>query len=167
MPMTAYYVYLPPVQKTKDEAQDFRLVADSKSVLALIFPLPWLLFNRLWLMFLIISILTVLTSLLVSSQTSGMNVGASAFAAICLSGLPGIYLFLEGKVLIANRFERAGWRLVNIVEANNKEEAEIRHVVALAESDAEAPLAPSLKTASTAPPALSSRPRLATGLFPE
>lgn len=118
--MTIYSVYLPPLGSSKPPAETFRLIPDKKSPWALIAPLFWLLYHRLWLALLAYLVVTAAIALLFSWQQH--------IAIAYLSALPGLYLLLEGQELVSAKFERMGWRFAGVVEGEDKEEAEIRYL---------------------------------------
>ena len=152
--MTVYNVFIPPDDDPEKRATGFRLVPDSKSVLALIFPPIWLAWHRLWLALLVWFVIAVVI-VLIGFWQPGPLVGY-------LWALPGFYLLLEGNQLICNRLERLGWRHGGVVEAENPEEGELRFVMNSPHLFKET----SLQTnPSTSLPDF--KPPVATGLFPE
>jgi hypothetical protein len=116
--MTVYSIYLPPEESSQHAASDFRLVPDSKSPWALIMPVAWLAYHRLWLALLAYLVFSALVLLFLSWTPH--------LAWLYLSALPGLYLLLEGQELVSARLERLGWRFAGIVEAQSVEDAEIR-----------------------------------------
>lgn len=119
--MTSYSVYLKPETVSQTLDDEFRLVPDTKATLALLFPPFWLAWHRLWLPLLAYFVVMVAILLLAISSPS--------VAVSYLSILPGFYLLLEGHELVRNKLENTGWRYAGIVDAENREEAEIRFIV--------------------------------------
>lgn len=118
--MTTYNVYLPPIGSPEEPSDNFRLVADKKAPWALIIPIFWLLYHRLWLPLLGYAVITAAILLLLSYNQHP--------AIAYLSVLPGFYLLLEGQELVRGKLERMGWQYDGIVEGDDQEEAEIRYI---------------------------------------
>jgi len=82
-----------------------------------------------------------------------------------LSALPGLYLLLEGRELIVGKLTSKGWREVTTLEAQNREEAEIKYII----SANEVGLLTNVPDDTVKPPkrltAAASGPSI--GLFPE
>lgn len=113
--MAIYTAYLPP----SGDATKLRLIPDRASLLALVAPAVFLLWHRLWfalLMYAMIVAALVLFGRIAGETTAGF-----------LSVLPGFFLFLQGRELVMQRHERAGWREVGVVSAGSAREAEIRY----------------------------------------
>ena len=155
--MAIYSVYLPPENMSEPAADRFRLVSDSKSPMALIFPPFWLAWNRLWLELLAYAVVVLVIGLLAAWKPST--------AVLYLSALPGLYLLLEGSALISGKLERAGWRFAGVVDADTREAAEIRFIVQNDNMFA-TPATPILPAVSRQAFA-SDHARPASGLFPE
>jgi len=119
--MTSYTVYLPPEELSENREETFRLIPDSKAPLALIFPPFWLAWYRLWLPLMVYFVAIVAIMMLVFTSPS--------VAVSYLSILPGLYLLLEGYELVRNDLENKGWQYAGIVEAENREEADIRFLL--------------------------------------
>ena len=119
--MTTYTVYLPPKDSEASQEEAFRLVPDTKATLALIFPPFWLAWHRLWLPLMVYFV--VVAAIIILAFTS------PGVAVSYLSILPGFYLLLEGYELVRKNLENKGWEYAGIVEAENREEAEIRFLV--------------------------------------
>ncbi|MEO0909045.1 MAG: DUF2628 domain-containing protein [Pseudomonadota bacterium] len=152
--MTTYSVYLPPIEDVEPAAERFKLVPDKKAVWAIIAPPIWLALHRLWLPLLAYVVFMLALALLGAWQPH--------VAVLYLSGLPGLYLLLEGFELVRDKLERHGWRYVGVVEAENAEDAEIKYLM---EGDTSR-----LETAPAPTRALSghvSTPGINQGLFPE
>lgn len=154
--MSVYRVYLPP-EAEGNFSHNFRLIPDKKAVLALIAPPVWMIWHRLWLPLLAYCVAVFGIVLLSVWQPSPM-VGI-------LSALPGLYILLEGRELIANRLVSRGWREVAAVEAPDKHSAEIKFIMGadeagLLDDQPNSPAKPSRMISATA-----SGPSI--GLFPE
>ncbi len=74
-------------------------------------PIAWLVWNRLWYAVAVYALFTLFVF------TLGQTGWAASTAAI--SFLPGLYLFLEGRNLIAGKLRRSGWVLNDVFEAGN------------------------------------------------
>ena len=162
--MAIYSIYLPPEINDTDqmsEADRARIVflPDTRSLLALVIPGIWLLWNRLWLAFSIY--IAVIAAIIV------MSLQWNAQAASLISVLPGLFLFLEGHELVRMRHERLGWHYAGIVEAPDRKIAELRYFIGNSQNQPKAvpnvsPLAGVENRASGY-----HGPKLASGLFPE
>ena len=152
--MTTFAVYLPPEDRIGDPIDQFVLVRDSKSPLALIFPPFWLAWHGLWMELLAYLVVAVAILLLMIWQP-GAPVGY-------LSALPGLYLLLEGTELIRAKYERQGWRYDGIVEGDDQEEAEIRYLTNYARESA-----PEKTKPAPVQRPIGFKPVANAGLFPE
>ncbi|MCB1386655.1 MAG: DUF2628 domain-containing protein [Nitratireductor sp.] len=117
--MAVYEIYLPP-GASHDRArqtgmENARAVADSASLVALFLPFLWLLWHRLW-FWLAAYLLTVLFF-------NGLALTDFATAGAVLSLLPGIWVYLEGPNMIAQKLELAGWNLAGMIEAGSADSA--------------------------------------------
>lgn len=120
--MAVYSIYLPPdIGDRVLDADRARVIflPDTKSLWALIIPAIWLMWNRLWLPFALYMV--VLMTILTLGNQWNLQL------AFLLSGLPGLYLFLEGNELVRLKFEREGWLFDGILEAPDEETAELRY----------------------------------------
>jgi len=94
-------------------------VPDSVSAWAIIAPPFWLLWHRLWLsLALYVIVVLFLFGLLGTDYWQ---------VTIFLSGLPGLYLWLEGNQLRRNDLERRGFVLTKIVDAPDEDTALIKY----------------------------------------
>lgn len=94
-------------------------VRDDFSFPALIFPLVWLVWHRLW--------FAALMLLLVSAGIGMTGEYLAPGAAMVLAGLVvSFYVALEGPAWRLARFRRLGYREVGAVIASNLDDAEIR-----------------------------------------
>ena len=138
-------------------SNDFRLIREGSSTFALIAPPIWLTINRLWLELFGYFVIMCLFFAIAYKLQSGV--------ALLLTGLPGIYLWLEGNQLLRAKLERGGWKLTDLVEGGDFESAEAKH------------LSKNLTAASHSTPVLTKEKTIAekpapkhfhhTGLFPE
>ncbi len=123
--MAIFSAYLPPNVSGDVALTRFELVPDGKAVLALLFPLVWLVMKRLWLASLVFMAIVGLLLLLAAWQP-GLPV-------MYLAALPGLYLFLDGNELVRQRLERNGWRYAGVVDAENRRDAEVKFIASNAQ----------------------------------
>lgn len=116
--MAIYTVYTPPMGSKGNRTENIRFIEDGKSVLALVFAPFWLAWHRLWVPLLLYTAFQMSVSLLVKDATS--------LPLAMLTVLPSLYLLLEGSQLLRNALERKGWHYSGVVDAQTKEEAELR-----------------------------------------
>lgn len=154
--MTTYSAYLPPSHASGNPQDGFRVIADAKAPFALIFPPFWLAWHRLW--------LELLVYVAISFAVFWFGSQFPNPATSILSLLPGLYLMLEGSELIRANLERRGWQYSGIIQAANREEAEIRFLLERKEElDYSAPVTPA-KSLLRSPMSTKST---SVGLFPE
>ncbi|MEP3232062.1 MAG: DUF2628 domain-containing protein [Hyphomicrobiales bacterium] len=118
--MAAYRVFEFP-NAMPEQVQDGRnveLIRDGFSVLVLLFPVLWLLWNRVWLGFAIYVVFLLIFVL--ASELINPLIG------FFLNSLLGLYLAFEGTNWRAKKYLRNGWQEVDVVLASNYEEAEMR-----------------------------------------
>jgi len=118
--MAAYRVFEFPnaMPEKVQDGRNVELIRDGFSVLALLFPALWLLWNRVWFGFAIYVVLIlvfVLTSELINP-----------LIGVFLNSLLGLYLGFEGTNWRAKKYLSNGWQEVDVVLASDYEEAEIR-----------------------------------------
>lgn len=138
--MAIYSVYLPPEARIDASVADMSdkdidrvaFLLDGKSMLALIAPAIWLIWQRLWL----ILALYVLAMMALTALIEFGNPQLGSF----LSVLPGLFLFLEGREMVRRRYERQGWRFDGVIEAGDEKTAELRYF--LEQDYAPAPIKP-------------------------
>lgn len=155
--MATYVAYLPPEEWNCDPRDEFQLVRDGKSPLALIFPPFWLAWHRLWLALLVYATVALAIILLAVWQPGA--------PVMYLSAVPGLYLLLEGDELIRRNLERLGWQYAGVYEGDNREEAEIRFLENADPSVFSSPKAGVSKPNEVRK--LSPAPAATAGLFPE
>lgn len=124
--MTTYHVYLPPDARPHRDVdgampeswEKARFLAGGVSVLALVLPLVFLLWHRLWFWL----------AIYLGFNLAVVLAGEAELRALTLAVgfLPGVLLFLEGRHLIREKHEAGGWQWVDTVEAASPEAAEAR-----------------------------------------
>lgn len=152
--MAIYQVYAPP---EGDDTDRFRFVKDAPAFLAFLMPLVWLLAKRLWMAFL------VLLAIVIALRFAEAN-GAAKIVGV-VTGL-GILLFtIEARNIESWTLTRRGWRLVGLIEAGNRENAEIRffhaHAADNGAGDVATPVTPQPAGRAPAPH------QAVIGLFPQ
>ena len=105
----------------QQRSEDLVAVPENLAPWALVAPPIWLIIRRLWWPLAYYILFVFFT----------MAVSATSFAAISivLSWLPGIYLLLEGRELYRRKLQDGGRELVGIVNADDEEEAIMRHAM--------------------------------------
>ncbi|MDP3898431.1 MAG: DUF2628 domain-containing protein [Mesorhizobium sp.] len=119
--MASFVVMEAPAATDGDRAVVY--VRDGFHFLAFLVPPLWLLWHRLW----IEAALAFALMLALSALGSVAGVGG---AAPTLSLLVSIYAGLEGSALRIAALRRRGWREFGVVDADNRDEAEIKHLYA-------------------------------------
>ena len=154
--MAAYVVMEPPGRPSEEARDRASFIRDGFSLLAFLVPPLWLLWHRLW----IEAALVFAASLGLGTLGEALGLGAAGAA---LSFLVSLYVGLEGAALRIAALTRRGWSDRGVVEADNREEAEIRYLTALDDgSDGEA-VPPASATPMRMTPPSASGPAL--GLF--
>ncbi len=113
-------MFTPPASSPKNNDFGFKFIPDGKSIVALVFPVIWLAWYRLW--FWLTLYLVIVLAFGMLAEWSGNPV----FGLV--SVLPGLYFFLEGNALRSRALEQKGWQLDGVVFADNEEEAELRYL---------------------------------------
>lgn len=161
--MTVYTVLAPPVRggEAAPDPLGFVLVKEGFCWPALFIAGLWLLFRRMWLVFLIYLAFVVAMAAL-----------GNAYAGLphALMLLASLFLALEGNNLRHWTLERRGYVLVGIAEGRNRDEADIRFFaewpdVAVPTGREPAPAAEA-KPAPAAPAVASAEHGGVVGLFP-
>ena len=129
-------------------------VPDTVAIWALIFAPFWLWFHRLWWVLGIYLLLIILTF--------GLLATPFAPASILLSGLPGLYLFLEGNQLRRDKLERHGFETVGVVDAPNERTAIERYL-----ANWQAPVDGPRTNPAPETPHINSEPKPTFGMFPQ
>jgi uncharacterized protein DUF2628 len=108
--MTAHLVLASPGAQVPDERSI--VIADRFAPWAIIAPVIWLLFNRLW--------LEAFAALLVMAAASVLaGVAGQPALGIALDLALSLITALEGRGWRAAALQRRGWRLVDVVEADD------------------------------------------------
>ena len=139
----ASYVVTKPASDRRGE--DALFIRDAFAPLAVLVPVPWLLWHRLWFE----AALALCASF--AFATLSVWVGMPGLAGI-VSILLGFYVALEGGALKIAASRRRGWEEAGIIDARNNEEAEERYYRSRPETRDEAPpaTAPGLRRAAAA-----------------
>ena len=119
-------------------------VRDGFHIVAFLVPPLWLLWHRLW----IEAALAFAVMLALSTLGSVVGIGSAAPA---LSLLVSFYVGLEGAAMHVATLRRRGWTEWGVVDADNRDEAEIRHLFAAAPLQAPE-IEPALPISSFSPP---------------
>lgn len=129
--MAIYEAYLSPFTNEQgflaqfESHQSFKLVEDKKYILALIFPIIWLAWNRLWFWLAVYILAATFFALLANLQVS--------FIISFLTIIPGLFLYLEGRSLIVAKLEGQGWQLAGVVDAPDVQIAEHKFLASYTE----------------------------------
>ncbi|WP_428645639.1 DUF2628 domain-containing protein [Roseibium sp.] len=122
--MSTYVVMAPPEYENLagDPRQTDRLafVPDRFSFAAFFFSVLWLLFHRMWLVLLGYLAVTLVIELI------ALSAGEVAMAVISVT--IALLFGFEAQALRRWSLERKGWRTVALVEASNRQEAELRFI---------------------------------------
>lgn len=116
--MATWIVYQPPAETLDAAAQRTVFVKDGVSLGALAIPALWLLYRRMWLVFLGWLAAAIAVALLASS----LGPLAAALPVLFALGFA-----LEANGLRGWTLERKGYRVVGIVNADTRSDAELRH----------------------------------------
>lgn len=135
--MASYIVMEPPSRG----AENAVLVRDGFHILALVVPVVWLLYHRLW----IEALAVLVVGALLGGVGSWFGLGATASAA---SLMLAIFVGLEGAAMKIAALRRRDWREWGVVEADNAGDAEIRYLSV--QDDARAEVVPAPVQAETA-----------------
>lgn len=123
--MASYVVMEPPAGTGWKSAEDARFVRDGFAFLAFLVPFIWFLWHRMW--------IEAAAALALTFALGGLS-SLEAFADIgpVVSLLVWILIALEANALRVTALERRGWHVWGVVEAHNREEAEMRYLAELA-----------------------------------
>ncbi|MEO1397944.1 MAG: DUF2628 domain-containing protein, partial [Pseudomonadota bacterium] len=121
-------------------------IPDGLAKWALILPPFWLIWHRLWGALVIYAAIALPLFLMLGTGYS--------LAALCLGGLPGLYLLLEGHNLRRDALARSGWQSLGVVEAQDEKEAILRFLTRWSEIGEQS------KSMSDRSPALAQNPVL-------
>jgi len=130
----ASYLVLEPPGNRPDKAEKALVVRDGFSLLALIMPLLWFLWHRMWLEALAFLCLGLLLAGL--GALPGFSMLASLFSLFLY-----IFIGLEAQVFRVASLRRKGWEVWGVVEAANRDEAELRYAAEIAGAPVQRPAA--------------------------
>jgi len=152
--MASYLVLEPPA--ATDKAEKAVIVRDGFSIPAFVLPLLWFLWHRMWLEALGFLVMGVLLAGL------GTLPGFTMLAPL-LSVFLYVLIGLEAQALRIASLRRRGWREWGVVEAQNRDEAELRYAAEVGHYPAQRPVVPA--GATPANRAAPSAPRAADATF--
>ncbi|KZL19642.1 hypothetical protein PsAD2_01921 [Pseudovibrio axinellae] len=141
--MAVYYVMTEPevsLNHLKDtESRNIMFVKDGFSWWAMLFPLLWALYNRMWLVFL--GYLAAVVAFVFLAQLFGSTTGGF------ITLLATLLFAMEAGFLKSWSLQRKNWQVAGFVSAANLDEAEIRFFDRVSKNKREArppqgPLAP-------------------------
>ncbi|WP_420407710.1 DUF2628 domain-containing protein [Hoeflea sp.] len=124
--MSSFLVFAGPGAAVPDERS--KLVADRFAPLALAFPVIWLLFNRLWFEAAIAFVLYIASMMMIADA-------AWVWPGLALGFAISLVTALEGRNWRGAALARRGWRLVDLVEADDADTAFEIHVRRAGASD--------------------------------
>ncbi|MDA4845333.1 DUF2628 domain-containing protein [Hoeflea poritis] len=152
--MASYVVLTPPDGCEKDERA--ALIRDGFSLLALIVPVIWLLWNRLWFAAIMLLLLSVAIAVAISQLPAWSTVFTVSSVMISL------FVALEGNNWRIAKKERQGWDLRAVIDAPDHATAEEIFFSAAAQTNQQKPRpAPAFgKEAATGPAPVGSGPAL-------
>ncbi|WP_309084226.1 DUF2628 domain-containing protein [Chelativorans sp.] len=116
----ASYIVLQPAKAAADKLEEAVMVRDGFSLPALVMPLLWFLWHRMW--------LEALAFVLVGAVLGGLGALPSfSVVAPLLSLFLYILVGLEAQTLRVASLRRRGWNVWGVIEAANRDEAELRY----------------------------------------
>jgi glucose-6-phosphate-specific signal transduction histidine kinase len=118
----ASYVVMEPGEMRTADADRTVYVRDGFSLIAFLVPILWLLWHRLWME----AALAFAAAVVLAASGQALNL--SGWVTVPLSLLIAFYIGLEGSALRISALRRRGWREWGVVEANGRDEAEMRYV---------------------------------------
>jgi Protein of unknown function (DUF2628) len=120
MAVTVYSVYEPPVPETDVIARADRLafVREGFSWVALLVPLVWLLYHRMWIEFVVLILVYVGLQLAFGGDAQGQALTAWAVLAI------SVLFAFEANDLRTASLERRGYRLAGVASGRDRVDAE-------------------------------------------
>jgi Protein of unknown function (DUF2628) len=118
--VTVYSVYEPPVPETDVIARADRLafVREGFSWVALLVPLVWLLYHRMWIEFVVLILVYVGLQLAFGGDAQGQAL--TAWAGLAIS----VLFAFEANDLRTASLERRGYRLAGVVSGRDRVDAE-------------------------------------------
>ena len=119
--MAVYSVYEPPSEAPDiaERADRLAFVKDGFSWSALIVPIPWLIYYRMWIELIVLVAIYVALLAAFGTDTAGQTLVAWASLAI------SIVFGFEANDLRAASLERRGYRLAGVVSGRDRTEAEL------------------------------------------
>jgi hypothetical protein len=115
--MASWVVLEAPPGASTREGEELVFQRDGFSVLAFLFPPIWLLWHRLW-------VEAIVTIALLFAVTALERFGGLVVAASFLSFLVSLFVGLEGNAMRIARWQRRGWRVATVVDADSEHDAE-------------------------------------------
>lgn len=113
--MKSFYVLTAPAAKEPD--RDTVFIRDGFSWLAFLFPLPWLLFRRLW--WVALAAVALYIASIYLAETYRLDALPFAFSFVL-----GLWVALEGGEARVRRLERLGWQVDRVMAAASLSDAE-------------------------------------------
>jgi hypothetical protein len=166
--VTVYSVYEPPTEATDltERADKLAFVKEGFSWIALLVPLLWLLYYRMWIEFIVLLLIYVALQVAFGTDTQGQAMAAWASLAI------GVLFAFEANDLRAASLERRGYRLAGVASGRDRTDAERSFFTAWLPQQAKAARAPERgpvprREVETARPAQRGEGEEVIGLFPQ
>ncbi|MFK7901640.1 MAG: DUF2628 domain-containing protein, partial [Nitratireductor sp.] len=117
--MAIFEIYTAPHLSINDANSKFasnaslQVIKDEKNIWAFVFPLIWLLWNKLWFWTIIYLVFSAIFYVLASNT---LPIQMPVYVSM-LTIIPGLFLFLEGRTLVVSKLERDGWQFAGVFEA--------------------------------------------------
>ncbi|MGE3305772.1 MAG: DUF2628 domain-containing protein [Rhizobiaceae bacterium] len=138
----ASFVVMEPPASGGGKTADAKFVRDGFVVPALVIPVLWMLWHRMWLEAGLLFLAMMLLGL------AGEQPGYATIAAIASFGLV-LFTGFEGANLRLASLRRKGWRDAAVIEAHSAGDAELRYAYDGEDDDEVVPVPPPLPAAST------------------
>ena len=118
--MTVYSVYEPPAEAPDLMQRADRLASDKEgfSWLALLVPLLWLIYYRMWIELIVLGLIYLALQVVFGTDTQGQALAIWASFAV------GVLFAFEANDLRAAALERRGYRLAGVASGRDRTEAE-------------------------------------------
>ena len=153
----ASYIVLEPAGNRPDKGERALVIRDGFSFLALIMPLFWFLWHRMW--------LEALAFLCIGLLLAGLGtMSGFSITAPLLSFILYLFIGLEAQGLRIASLRRRGWEVWGVVEGANRDEAELRYSAEIAQAPVQRPSAAALPVAVSRAAPASQRPSPTFGL---
>lgn len=161
--MALYTVHLPPGEGAATaKAERVRLVRDGFSLFALVAPVIWLLWHRLW--------LGLLGYILAAVAIEGLARATSPMVATIVAAVFAVWFALSARDIQRWTLSRRGWRTLAVVEGTSREAAERRFFENFLEGETRTPVPPPPPRPAAPPPVrpapVAAGGSPAIGLFP-